>query len=108
MKKTIAVIMLTVLTGCGAAAPKAVNTYEPEMGNNVIVEYTEMNDSTWQSGGRTYDYRIELTGKAQDSDTESTFVVLTNNNSLTFDQLAESMQRSDSASPDDAVVVEMK
>ena len=107
MKKISAVIILALaMTACGTGGTKAVNTYEAELGSNVIVEYSEMKDGTWQSGEETYAKRVELTGKNEGEDTETTYVVLTNNENITFEEVSASVVNATDLP--DAVVVEIR
>lgn len=106
IKKLAATTLIIALAGCGASGPKAVETYDPGMGNGVVKSYTEMDNGTWESGGETYTKCITLTGKTEGSDRETTYTVLTNDENITFEQAAESM--SDNGSPlVGAVIVEI-
>ena len=109
MKKTIALFLMLALTACAAPAAKATNTYSPEMGNSVVMEYSEMSDGTWECNGKSYDFCLSLKGKLPNAEAETTFIVLTNDEALTFDQVTRSYTSSDSADAlSNAVIVEMK
>lgn len=48
--------------------------------------YYEMGDGSWQYDGRTYRYRLEISGRMNSAVKDSTFVYLSNLETITFDQ----------------------
>ena len=72
--------------------------------------YYRNTDGTWQADGRNYKYRLEITGRMPNAAVDSTFVYLSNLETITFDQawkaagLSSSM--SDYFKAEDAVLVE--
>lgn len=46
--------------------------------------------------GTSYKYKLELTGTVPNSEKESTFIILTNDNKLTFDKVSKSLFSSNS------------
>lgn len=66
-------------------------------------------DATWVCGGYTYKYRLEITGKLNGTDKNSTYYVLSNVKNITYDQawkasgLSSNMR--DYFNPEDAIVV---
>ena len=106
-------------------APDVVKTYDatPE---DKITEYIkngelcyssthyEMSDGTWKVKEHpyTYKYRLELTGRLHNAVKNSTYIILSNRNDITFEQAWKaagfSSNTADYFSPDEAVLVEMK
>lgn len=87
------------LPGCSQKQPEpyAVNTFEETPSELVeeylddekvvtTTEYYEMSDGTWQSGGHTYQYRLEITGRLNSAARDSTYVILSNRDDITFEQ----------------------
>lgn len=119
MKKFI--ILLSVLScvlglvGCVSneaekAEHEAVGTHEPHLGiretrvkNNV--------DGTWELDGITYKYRLEITGRMPNASADTTFVYLSNLETITFDQAWKSSVYSSSKADyfaiEDAVFIEV-
>ena len=85
MKKLIAPVLALVcvlaLVGCCNQALKPVNTIE---GN--LKTYYEISDGTWQVNGLTYKYRLEISGRMPNAAVDSTFVYLSNLESISFEQ----------------------
>lgn len=111
MKKLTALILLFVcilgLAGCGSRPGNTADVIE----GNVKV-YSEMPDGTWQAEGRTYKYRLELSGRMPNAAADITFIYLSNEENITFEQAWKaagfSSNTEDYFSPDDAMLVEMK
>ena len=111
MKKLIAFVLALVcvfgLAACGKQSPEAVNTVEGNMKT-----YYKMSDGTWGCEGYTYKYRLEISGKMPDAASETTYVYLSNTESISFEKammasgLSSNMQ--DYFSPEEAVLVELK
>ncbi|MBS1335931.1 MAG: hypothetical protein HP054_09930 [Blautia sp.] len=51
-----------------------------------MVKYYEMSDGTWKTDDHTYKYRLEITGRMNQAEKDSTFVFLSNIEHITFDQ----------------------
>ena len=78
MKKMIraafVLCLLFALSGCGK---KEVT----------MVPYYEMSDGTWQiEDGHSYKYRLEVSGRMNAAESDSTFIYLSNQESIPFDQ----------------------
>ena len=101
MKKLIRVILITFILlsicGCSAKAVTVVRTYEVtdaelveeyfDKGEFVnLVKHYEMSDGTWRTDSHTYKYRLEITGRMNAAEKDSTFVFLSNIEDITFDQ----------------------
>lgn len=94
--------MLITLIGCSqressSEEPTVVNTYEvtdEELSKEnfendelvTMVKYYEMSDGTWKTDTHTYKYRLEVTGRMGNAEKDSTFVFLSNQKEITFDQ----------------------
>ena len=74
--------------------------------------YYEMSDGTWQYDGKSYQHRLEISGKMSGTAVTSTFVYLTNFENMTFQQAWKaagfSSSLSEYFSPEDAVLVEWR
>ena len=104
---TLACILLAV-TAAGCAKKAAVkNTVE---GN--VKTYYEMTDGTWMCDDRTYQHRIEISGRMPNAAADSSFVYLSNIGEITFEQAYKaagiSSNSEDYFPPDKAVLTEMK
>lgn len=98
MKKIIRMaliaLMLLSLFGCSQKEPSVVKTYEVTdselaFGNDelvTLVKYYEMSDGTWKTDDYTYQYRLEITGRNNAADKDTTFVFLSNIEDITFEQ----------------------
>lgn len=53
-------------------------------------------DGTWSAAGHTYKDKLVLTGKLPNSSAITTYVVLSNDTSLTFEEVSKSFLSSDS------------
>ena len=101
----LSLILILSMVGCGA---KSIgNVIEGNMNS-----YLEMPDGTWQCNGNTYEYRLVISGKIPNADTDTTFVYLSNIDEITFEQAWKASGLSSNAedyfNSKDAVLVEMK
>lgn len=98
MKKIIRITLITLmlfsLFGCSRKEPSVVKTYEvtdSELAFEndelvTMVKYYEMSDGTWKTDDYTYQYRLEITGRMNGAEKDSTFVFLSNSKDITFEQ----------------------
>ena len=98
MKKIISITLITLmllgLFGCSQKEPSVVKTYEvtdSELAFEndelvTMVKYYEMSDGTWKTDDYTYQYILEVTGRMNNADKDSTFVFLSNIKDITFEQ----------------------
>ena len=98
MKKIIRITLITLmllsLFGCSQKEPSVVKTYEVTdseltFENDELVtmaKYYEMSDGTWKTDDYTYQYILEVTGRMNNADKDSTFVFLSNIKDITFEQ----------------------
>ena len=98
MKKIIRMaliaLMLLSLFRCSQKEPSVVKTYEvtdSELAFEndelvTLVKYYEMSDGTWKTDDYTYQYRLEITGRNNAADKDTTFVFLSNIEDITFEQ----------------------
>ncbi len=74
--------------------------------------YYEMTDGTWQTEDNSYKYKLEITGRMPNAAVDTTFVFLSNLESITFEQAWKaagySSNTNDYFAVEDAVLVEMK
>lgn len=92
------------LLGCGKE-----NQVENTVAGN-LQTYSEMSDGTWQCGGHFYQYRLEITGRLNNAACDTTFVYLSNLETISFDQAWKasglSSHTGDYFPVEDAVLVE--
>ena len=82
------------LCGCSQKEPSVVRTYEKtdskEAFENtepvIMVKHYEMSDGTWKTDDYTYQYRLEITGRMNNAEKDSTFIFLSNIENITFDR----------------------
>ena len=98
MKKIIRITLITLmllsLFGCSQKEPSVVKTYEvtdSELAFEndelvTMVKYYEMSNGTWKTDDYTYQYILEVTGRMNNADKDSTFVFLSNIKDITFEQ----------------------
>lgn len=101
MKKIVCIILIVLMLlgtiGCSNKEASVIATYEvtdadyaEEYWNTnqlvTMVKYYKMSDGAWKTDDYTYQYRLEITGRMNDADKDSTFVFLSNTKDITFDQ----------------------
>lgn len=111
-----------VMFGCSPsnAEPYVVNTYEETSADLVeeyienskivtMVTYYEMSDGTWKTDNYTYQYKLELTGRNRAAVKDSTYIILSNTDDITFEQAWKasglSSNMADYFKEEDAVIV---
>ena len=62
--------------------------------NGVLKTYYEMEDGTWECDGISYPFRLVLSGRTPTAVMDSCFVVLTDNEKLTFEEVSTSLYSS--------------
>ena len=98
-------LSLVLLTGCSAS--NVVKTYDSGQ-DGVMVTYQELKDGTWQCEDTVYPYRLELSGTLPNAQADSRYVVLSQREDVTFDEVSQSILSSVTPfDPDDFVLVEM-
>lgn len=111
MKKLIALFFALTcvldLVGCSNQPYESIHTY---VGN--MKTYYKMADGTWQTEGNTYKYKLEITGRMPNAAVDTTFVFLSNLESIPFEQAWKAAGYSSSTDDyfavEDAVLVEMR
>ena len=94
---TLIILVLLNLLGCSPKEPSVVKNYEvtnSELAQEyfeknelvTMVKYYEMSDGTWKTDDYTYQYRLEITGRNNAADKDTTFVFLSNIEDITFEQ----------------------
>ncbi len=85
MKKLIAFVLVLVcmlsFVACGNKTPERTKTIK-----NDLKTYYEISDGTWECDGHTYKYRLEISGRMHNAAVDSTFVYLSNIETITFEQ----------------------
>lgn len=97
----LTMILICFVTGCGTKQSENADS---------IVEYSENEDGTWTCNGRTYQYKIELTGREKNAARDGYYIVLTNNPAVTYDEVSWSFFSSrleDTLKPEETVIIEM-
>lgn len=73
--------------------------------------YTQSSDGYWSENNQKYKYKVELTGTLPNAKRESTYIVLTNNEHLTFEDVSKCFYSSNSddfLDPSETVIVEVQ
>lgn len=81
-------LSLVLLAGCSAS--NVVKTYDSEE-DGVMVTYQELKDGTWKCEGTVYPYRLELTGTLPNAQADSHYVVLSQREDVTFQEVSQWM-----------------
>ena len=102
----LAIVCMLVFSGCKEDL-SIVETY-----NSNIATYYKMNDGSWHVNGQSYERRLEISGRMPKAAVDTTFVYLSNIESITFEQAWKaagfSSNTADYFSADEAVLVEMR
>ena len=114
MKKTLKIILavcLIMTSFVACSKTDIVKTYEKSENDGIVYTYYEMKDGTWKCEGTVYQYRLELNGRLNNASKDSCYVVLTDNDKLTFEDVSKSVFSSsteDSSIMENSIIVEMK
>lgn len=81
-------LSISILTGCRTAEHDTDPSFK-----NFDVEYTINDDGTYTCSDHTYKHKVEVSGI--EGELPVTFVVLTNNTDLTFEEVSYSLKRAD-------------
>lgn len=111
MKRVLALfgILAVLLVGCGKN--NIAKTYKKSADNGILVTYSERTDGTWEYDGEVFQFRTELKGRMPNAESDSYFVVLTNDKDITFEDVSKSLYSSllkDAYAMQDSVIVEMR
>ena len=94
-----------MLAGCSAS--NVVKTYDSQQ-DGVMVTYQELKDGTWKCEGTVYPYRLELSGTLPNARADSHYVVLSQREDVTFEEVSQWLLSSVTPfDPDDYILVEM-
>lgn len=111
MKKRTAVTVFCLVMCMGCGKSNVMKTYERSEKDGVTMTYYELNDGTWRCDSTSYQFRLELSGKMPNAAQESCYIVLTDNENLTFEEVSKSQYSSqieDSKIMEHSVIVEMR
>ena len=105
----LSLIIIFLLSGC------SLNKHSAQIDETIttkLITYYKMSDGTWQTDLHSYKNRIEISGRMNNAAKDSTFVYLSNRDSITFDQAWKaagfSSNSKDYFSVEDAVLVDMR
>lgn len=100
-KKTalfLTLICILSMSGCsGNKEVRVINTFEqtPADLTNAYLDqskvltlttYYELSDGTWKTDDHAYKYRLEISGRLNNAVKDSTYVILSNTDDITFEQ----------------------
>lgn len=110
MKKFITLILVLscvlTLAGCEKKTITRTQTIETD-----LKTYYELSDGSWECEGHIYNFRLEISGRTHNAATDSTFVYLSNQETITFDQAWKaaglSSNMDDYFDVEDAVLVDL-
>lgn len=111
----ISMLMCAVLvTGCSLStadtnSDSVVTEYKSSSDNDVVTTYRQLEDGTYECRDKVYHHRIELEGTWPNAKKATTYVVLSDREDVTFDEVSESLYSSDTnkTSDLDFVIVEL-
>ena len=89
--------VMLMIAGCAANTPTVRRTYEQtpldeiesRISNHeevVLIPYEELSDGTWRAQGIVYPFRLELTGRLPHAACDSTYVLLSQSEDISFEQ----------------------
>lgn len=90
MRKIIVMIGILTVLLVGCSKNDVAKVYKISERDGIVATYYEMNDGTWQCDDKTYQYRLELVGRMPNAESDSCYVVLTDNENLTFEDVSKS------------------
>lgn len=78
----------------------------------ILKRYYELSDGTWKIDDHNYKYKLEISGRMNNAEKDSAYIVLSNREDVTFDECWKasglSSNLEDYFKPEDAVIVAMK
>lgn len=88
-------IIIGALSGCGSSTSKMESSYK-----ELDVDYTTNDNGTYTCEGEIYKYKMEVSGI--DGESRVTFIVLTNDTEIGFEEVAYSLKKAemDTGTPD--------
>lgn len=81
-------LSLVLLACCSAS--NVVKTYESGQ-DSVMVTYQELKDGTWKCEDTVYQYRLELTWTLPNAQADSHYVVLSQREDVTFQEVSQAL-----------------
>lgn len=107
------------LYGCGAPNLAAieevsvVETFEADQDTEnerrILTTYYEMSDGSWKTNEYTYQHKLDISGKLNNSEKNTIYTVLSNKEDITFEEVWKasglSSNTADYFKPEDAVIV---
>lgn len=81
-------LSLVLLAGCSAS--NVVKTYDSGH-DGVMVAYQELKDGTWQCEDAVYPYCLELSGALPNAQADSHYVVLSQREDITFEEVSQAL-----------------
>lgn len=101
----LCVLLVIFVSGCAKKAEVRSTV------NGNMKTYHEMTDGTWMCDDRSYQYRLQISGRMPGAAADSAFVYLSNIKEITFDEAYKaagiSSDSGDYFPPEKAVLVEM-
>ena len=82
----VVIIGFAMLFVAGIVFVKLNAPVENDRNITTIREYSKNSDGTWECEGNTYRYRLEISGRMHNAAIDSTYVYLSNNADITFEQ----------------------
>lgn len=107
LKFCIPVIMFILLL-LGISTLKKLETQEDEQ-SEVIIKKSSFIDNMWNTDKHSYKYKLNLTGRLPKADEDVVFVILSNYNSVTFEDVIDMIFNKKSLfKEEDFVIAEIK
>ena len=101
-----------VIVKLNTSVENNINSMNNTNDTNVLREYSQNADGSWVCEGRTYSFRLEISGRMHNAAVDFTFVYLSNKMDITFEQAWKaaglSSNMNDYFDVEEAVLVEMR
>lgn len=109
LKLCMPVLMLLLIVLGISSRKKDIIVEENFPGDEIIIKKSRFKDSMWHTDKYSYKYKLHLTGKLPKADEDIIFVVLSNNENITFDDISKTIfDRKKDFNEEDFILSEIK
>lgn len=75
-----------VVSTIEATPEEKVQEYINDSKEVIAITHYEMSDGTWKTGEHTYKYKLKITGRSHNAVCDTTYIILSNIEDITFEQ----------------------
>ena len=109
LKLCMPVLMFLLIVLGISSRKKDIIVEENFSGNEIIIKKSRYKENMWHTDKYSYKYRLHLTGKLPKADEDIIFVVLSNNENITFDDISKTIfDRKKDFNEEDFILSEIK